>query len=70
MSLPQDLMPPTPAPQQSVEDRLARLEEKIDSIGKGTNWLMLKVEKAEHMFAAMASNPMIRQMLPKGMTRG
>lgn len=63
----------TSAPQvegNSVEDRLARIESKIDSIGQGTNWVMRKIEQAEHMMSAMAQNPMIRQMLPKGMSRG
>lgn len=54
----------------SVETRLDRMESKIDSIGLGSNWLMQKVEAAERIMTAMAQNPMIRQMLPKGMTRG
>ena len=53
-----------------IETRLDRMESKIDSIGQGSNWLMEKVAAAERIMAAMAQNPMIRQMLPKGMTRG
>ena len=73
MSLPEHLI--ASAPQHEVEeltleDRLARIESKIDSIGLGTNWVMRKIEQAEGVMSAMAQNPMIRQMLPKGMTRG
>jgi len=46
------------------------MEEKIDTIGRGSNWLMLQVTEAQKLFSALAQNPMIRQMMPKGMTRG
>jgi len=62
----------TDAPQQSdpILERLIRMEEKIDTIGRGSNWLMLQVTEAQKLFSALAQNPMIRQMMPKGMTRG
>jgi len=62
----------TDAPQQSdpILERLIRMEEKIDTIGRGSNWLMVQVTEAQKFFQAMSQNPMIRQMMPKGMTRG
>lgn len=66
----EDTVPAGPVYAGSVETRLDRMESKIDSIGLGSNWLMQKVEAAERIMTAMAQNPMIRQMLPKGMTRG
>jgi len=42
------------------------MEEKIDTIGRGSNWLMVQVTEAQKFFQAMSQNPMIRQMMPKG----
>ena len=50
----------------SLEARLARMESKLDSVGKGTNWMMLQVDMVIKGLLASPMGAMIR----KGMARG